>query len=271
MIKKSVVRNMLPADLSLSGVFKQLRDAGFHGVQLLLGDEKGDVRLGMSDGELRALKGEADEAGIELHSFMPSGLAKLIDFDPAGRKRAVEHFERGLEIAGKMGVPTLLVHPGAVSEKAPYDLAYSWLSHAFSQLAPVAEQHHCALAVENVWNKFLLSPLEARDFVDSFNTPAVRFYFDVGNIILYGFAEQWVRILGERIAEVHFKDFRRAAGTGAGFVPLLAGDVNWPAVMKELHAINYQGYVSAELGVYAHSVEQTIRDASSAMDAILKM
>ena len=271
MIKKSVVRNMLSAELSLSEVLERLKDAGYHGVQLQMGVDKGDVRLGMSDDELKAIVDLAAAKGMEIHSFMPTGLGRIIDDDPAGREQSIEDFTQGLEIARKMGVKVMLVHPGPVNEEAPYDLAYQWVKEAFTRLAPVAERTGCCLAIENVWNKFLLSPLEARDFVDQFNTPAVRFYFDVGNILLYGFAEQWVRILGSRIAEVHFKDFKRSAGTGAGFVPLLAGDVNWPAVMRELRAIGYDGYVCAELGNYAYSNDRMIRDTSAAMDAILAM
>ncbi|HRU04259.1 MAG TPA: sugar phosphate isomerase/epimerase family protein [Candidatus Brocadiia bacterium] len=270
-MKKSLARFMLPPDLPLEAIFPKIKAMGYDGIQLLLGADKGDVRLGMSDAELKAILAMAGKAGIEIHSLLPSGLGRFIDPDPAARKKTVDEFKQGLAIARKMGIHVMLVHPGQINEQAPYDAAYDWVKTSFEKLVSTAEKTRCCLAIENVWNKFLLSPLEMRDFVDGFKSQAIRVYFDVGNIILYGFAEQWVRILGKRIAEVHFKDFRRAAGTGAGFVPLLAGDVNWPAVMKELKAIGYDGYVCAELGGYAHAPDQALRDAVTAMDAILAM
>ena len=271
MIRKSVVKSMLSFDASMPEAMQKIKQAGFDGLQLGLGADKGDILLDMSDTEIQAITDMAADTGLEIHSIMPSGLNRLIESDPLARKVAIDHFKRALAICEQMGVSVLLVHPGQVSERAPYDLASQWVTVAFHELAPVAEKAGCCLAIENVWNKFLLSPLEARDFVDKFDSPAIRFYFDVGNIILYGFAEQWARILGERIAEVHFKDFRRAAGTGAGFVPLLAGDVNWPAVMRELRAFGYDGYVCAELPSYTHSLDQSLRHIASAIDAILEM
>src|SRR5659263_668632 len=89
------------------------------------------------------------------------------------------------------------------------------------------------IGLENVWNKFLLSPIEMRDFIDKIDSSYVGAYLDVGNVINTGYPEQWIRILGKRIKKVHFKDFRKSVGTLSGFVDLLAGDVDYPEVMKE--------------------------------------
>jgi len=271
MIKKSIVRNHVGRDVPLERALKVIKQAGFDGAQLHIGVDSGDVRLGMTDKEIRGVGKQARDAGLKAHSLMPS-LGQMFNPDPAARVEVIDNFKRGLEICKLMNIKVLLVHPGAVNEDCPYDLAYQWVTDAFKKLKPTAEKTGCCLAIENVWNKFLLSPLEARHFVDQFKSDAVGFYFDVGNIIPYGFAEQWIRILGKRIAEVHFKDFRRNVGTGAGFVPLLAGDVNWPEVMKELRAIRYNGYVCSEVGGYQHNPDyQSLKDISTAMDAILKM
>jgi len=104
-----------------------------------------------------------------------------------------------------------------------------------------------ALCIENVWNKFLLSPLEMRDFIDSFNSEMVGAYFDVGNVLLTGYPEHWIRILESRIKRVHVKDFRRSVGTVDGFVDLLEGDVDFQAVKEALSDIGYDGYVTAEM------------------------
>jgi len=271
MIRKSIVRNHIPRDVPLEKALKIIRKAGYDGVQLHVGTENADVLLSMTDREVRDVARLVKDRGLKAHSLMPS-LGRMIDPDAAARKETVDRFGRALEICKLMGIRVLLVHPGALNEACPYDLAYEWCTDAFKTLKRRATKARCCLAVENVWNKFLLSPLEARDFVDEFKSDAVGFYFDVGNIIPYGFAEQWIRILGRRIAEVHFKDFRRSVGTAPGFVPLLAGDVNWPAVMQELRAARYHGFVCAEVGSYPHNGDyQALKATSAAMDAILKM
>ena len=144
--------------------------------------------------------------------------------------------------------------PGAVevfflpeAEVIPYDVCFKRASEAIIKLVPVAEKLGVAIAVENVWNKFLLSPLEMREFIDNFNTSQVGVYFDVGNVLLTGYPDQWIRILGSRIKRVHIKDFKRSVGTADGFVDLLDGDVDFEAVKQALSEINYNGYVTAEM------------------------
>ncbi|RKY67851.1 MAG: sugar phosphate isomerase/epimerase, partial [Candidatus Latescibacterota bacterium] len=139
------------------------------------------------------------------------------------------------------------------------------------ELAPVAEQLKVAVCVENVWNKFLLSPLEMRDFVDAVDSEYVGVYFDVGNVIPMGYPEHWIQILGKRIKRVHFKDFRRNVGTLDGFVDLLEGDVNWPEVMAALRRIGYNSYATAEMiPPYTHHPEALVCNTSRSMDYILK-
>jgi L-ribulose-5-phosphate 3-epimerase len=157
----------------------------------------------------------------------------------------------------------------------PYDAAYE-RAHAFIAAAlPLAEQHRVCLAIENVWNKFLLSPLEMCAFIDSFGSAWVGSYLDVGNVVATGYPEHWIRILGSRIKRVHFKDYRRAVGTVHGFVELLSGDVNWPAVMRELRAIGYTGWVAAEMippvPFYKHCPETLIENTARALDRIFAL
>jgi hexulose-6-phosphate isomerase len=137
-----------------------------------------------------------------------------------------------------------------------------------AELAPVAEELGVVIGVENVWNRVLLSPLEMRDFIDGFSSPGVGAYLDVGNMIVSGYAEDWVSILGRRVCSVHFKDFKRSVGTLAGFCDLLEGDVNYPAVMRALRAVGYDGPCVAEFfGLDAAGLDRL----SGAMDRILAM
>ena len=139
------------------------------------------------------------------------------------------------------------------------------------ELVPTAEKLQVGIAIENVWNKFLLSPLEMRDFIDQCESEYVGAYFDIGNIILYGYPEQWIRILGKRIRMVHAKDFRASAGNFDGFVMLLEGNVNWPEVMAALREVGYDKAIIGEFGPYPHSTEALLKHVLVALRAILAL
>ena len=153
----------------------------------------------------------------------------------------------------------------------PYDVAWERGLTIYRELAPVAERHGVTLCVENVWNRFLLSPREMREFVDTVGSPAVRVYFDVGNVVVSGFPEQWLRILGPRIGCIHLKDFRASVGTLDGFVMLLEGDVNWAEVMAAIREIGYDGTLTAEYGPYRHGPDTLLAHLSSSMDRIIAL
>ena len=153
-----------------------------------------------------------------------------------------------------------------VTEEVSYDTAYEVSQKSISELLPVAEELGITMCLENVWNKFLLSPLEMRDYIDSFNHTAVTAYFDVGNILLYGYPHQWIEILGDRIKKVHIKDFN--VGTRQ-FVGLLQGDVDYRRVMAAFRDIGYDGYLTAELSAYSQFPEQFLYDTAAQMDALL--
>jgi hexulose-6-phosphate isomerase len=173
------------------------------------------------------------------------------------RKRNVEFTQKALQIARWLGTDAYLHVPGGVdvffqpdAEVVPYDAAYERARAVIQELVPAAEAAGVAIGIENVWNKFLLSPLEMRDFIDSFGSKQVGSYFDVGNVLLTGYPDQWIRILGKRIKRVHVKDFKRSVGTAAGFCDLLEGDVDFAAVKQALAEIHYDGYVTSEILPY---------------------
>lgn len=133
------------------------------------------------------------------------------------------------------------------SEVISYAVCYKRAFDAVSKLVGNAEKTGVTLCIENVWNKFLLSPLEMRNFIDSFESRRVGSYFDIGNVLLTGYPDQWINILGRRIKRVHVKDFKKSSGTAEGFVDLGEGDVDFAAVKKALKAVKYNGYVTAEM------------------------
>ena len=266
------------AETDLEKCFCLAKDAGFDGIEVAL-DEKGLVSLESTEEDLLNVKKMAKEAGIELYS-VASGLYWTYNYtseNEKNREKAKEITKKQLWVASKLGCDTILVVPGAVnvafepgSEIVEYDVAYDRALEALKELAPYAEELKVSIGVENVWNKFLLSPLEMRDFIDKIGSDYVGSYFDVGNVLYCGYPEHWVKILNKRIKKVHFKDYRVDAGGLHGFVDLLAGDVNYKGVMAEFEKIGYDGWATAEMiPPYTQYPETIIYNTSNAMDKIL--
>ncbi|MBE6590742.1 MAG: sugar phosphate isomerase/epimerase [Ruminococcaceae bacterium] len=263
---------------SLNRNFVLAKSAGFDGIELAL-DAEGEVSLNSKEKDLLAVKQSAEDHGLKLYS-VASGLYWdnwLTDDSLAAREKAKDIVKRHLWTAKVLGADTILVVPGSVNADfaAPgkvvdYQDAYHRSLEAFLELKEEARSLRVSIGIENVWNKFLVSPLEMRDFIDRIDSPYVGSYFDVGNVLFNGYPEQWIKILGHRIKKVHFKDYRVQAGGLHGFVDLLAGDVDYPAVMEALKKIGYDGWVSAEMiPNYKHFTETIIYNTSNAMDRIL--
>ncbi|MBR2916925.1 MAG: sugar phosphate isomerase/epimerase [Clostridia bacterium] len=265
------------AETDLKKCMLLAKDAGFDGIELAL-DEHGMVSMDSTEEDIKKVKAMADEVGIELYS-VASGLYWTYNYTSANEenvKKAKEVTKKQLQVAAWLGCDTILVVPGAVEvafdpgEVVEYDTAYERALSALRELAPVAESLGVSIGVENVWNRFLLSPMEMARFIDEVGSDYVGSYFDVGNVLFSGYPEHWIKILNKRIKKVHFKDYRRAAGDLHGFVDLLAGEVNWPNVMAELEKISYDGWVTAEmLPPYTHYPEAILYNTSYSMDKIL--
>jgi hexulose-6-phosphate isomerase len=264
----------------LAEAVREAKALGFQGIEVCLFME-GPLSIEMSDADVAKVKKTLDSAGLEAASVTCGSLwdFPLTSSDPAKREKGKHIVTRCLEVAGKLGATGILVVPGAVeiffmpqAEIVPYEVAIQRVRDAVRSLAPVAEKNKVAIGIENVWNKLFLSPLEARDFVDGFGSEYVGWFFDVGNIVLTGFPEQWIRILGKRIKKVHLKDYRRSVGTVDGFVDLLEGSVNWPEVMKALREVGYDDWLIAEMiPGYTFAPETRLANTSLAMDKIMKM
>ncbi|MBR2860851.1 MAG: sugar phosphate isomerase/epimerase [Clostridia bacterium] len=262
----------------LKKCFETAKDAGFDGVEVAL-DFQGPVSMESTKEDILAVKKMAEEVGVELYS-VACGLYWDFNYTSdieANREKAKEITKKQLQVASWLGCDSILVVPGAVdvvfnpaSEVIPYDVAYDRALSALKELAPFAEELKVNIGVENVWNKFLLSPIEMRNFIDEIGSDFVGSYFDVGNVAYIGYPEQWVKILGKRIKKVHFKDYRRAVGSLDGFVDLLAGDVDYKAVMEAFASIGYEDWATAEMiPPYKQYSETIIYNTSNAMDKIL--
>lgn len=264
--------------LSIAECAHIAKDAGFAGIELSLNAE-GELGLDVTDSQLTTIRETVINEGLEI-SGLATGLYweyAMTSDDPATRQQAIDICRKQLEVAAALEVDTILVIPGGVGVDfipdypiVVYDVAYERALEAISTLSKEAQAIGVQIGIENVWNKFLLSPLEMKTFLDEIHSDYVGSYFDVGNVVYSGYPEHWIAILGERIKKVHFKDYRREVGGLAGFVDLLAGDVDYPAVIEALRKIDYTNYVTAEMiPPYKHHSNQIIYNTSYSMDAIL--
>ena len=242
-IRKAIMWDTVKVKGSVLEKMKAIKEAGFEGTEMMSHMDQEEV--------LRA----RDETGLVIPSVCGSEhwSKPLSDPDPKTREQGVVALKQCLRDAKRYGATSVLLVPAVVNKEVSYDEAYRRSQAEIRKAVPLAEELGVKIAIENVWNQFLLSPLEAARFVDEFNSPAVGWHFDVGNVITYGWPEQWIRILGKRIQKLHIKEFSRKnsenEGLWKGFqVALMEGDNNWPAIMKALEAIGYHGWGIAEQG-----------------------
>jgi len=231
--------------------------AGYEAIELTFRTGK-DLHPDLSAEELSAVRRQCDAAGVEIASVIASGSqgGNLFFADASEQAAGRERVRRSVEIGAALGVNCTLLHPGQLGVGTPYDEAWRLLRNALIELAPLAEEHRCAIGVENVWNKFLLSPREMREFVDEVGSLWVGAYLDTANMMAYGYPEHWVQALGSRIKKVHFTDFSRSKHQ---FTDLMDGDTDWLALMRELRAAGYEDPVIHEVGGTPETLAETAR------------
>lgn len=260
--------------MPLERLLRTAKDLGFQAVELTL-EAEGEISPRSSADDIKRIKGLAESLGLQTPTFA-TGLGwahPAVGPDEQAGAAGVEVVRKELEFAQILGASTVLVVPCTVTPDFPYDQAYDRTVEVFS--GPIAEEaaaRGVTIGLEYVWNKFLLSPLEFRRILDEINQPFVQAYFDVGNVLVAGYPDQWIRILGERVKAVHFKDFRLAIGNITAFIDLLEGDVPWDRVMAALKAVGYEGAVTAEMmPPYTYFPLRLIEATSRSMDAILSL
>jgi len=277
-MKKGLNAWAFPPSVSARDAMRYAKKAGYEAIELNLAD-KGEIGLRTHTASLKKIAKASKRIGIEISS-VSTGLYwafNMASDDAAERKMAGKVLSKQIETAAALGCDAILVIPGSVMvafdlsrPKVDPDAAWERALAGVKAAVPKAEDLGVTICIENVWNTFLLSATEMRGFVDACGSPRVAAYYDPANIVKYGLPEQWARVLGKRIKRVHFKDFRRNVGGLDGFVHLLEGDVDYPALMQTLKAVGYNGYVTAEIFPYARGLwESQIWTTSKAMDFIL--
>jgi hexulose-6-phosphate isomerase len=240
-------------DMSWAEIAACAKKAGFQALEPTIGME-GELSVHSKEANVRKIAEHMHQCGLEIPSLATSlhWTYSFTDPDPEVRSKARELTVACLERAFWLGAKNLLVVPGVVRHfredqlRTPYEEALNYAYRAFYELMGETERVGVSLALENVWNAFLVSPVEMREMIDRINSAWIGCYFDVGNVLRYGMPEDWIRTLGQRIVGVHAKDFQRAEGTEKGFCLPGDGDANWPAIMAALQRVGYDGPVVFE-------------------------
>lgn len=265
-LKKGLGYGMIKEDLSLMDKFKLVKDLGFDGIEF-------NTPLDLN---IQEISKACSTTGL----LVPSVVNKdhwtkpLSDPDPSVRAFTIDSIGKSLQEVKDLGGDTVLVVPGVVDEKVSYGQAYANALDSVRKLIPQVEKTGMKIGLENVWNNFILSPVEAKMFVDEIDHPLIGWYFDIGNILRYGWPEHWIETLNKRIVKLHAKEFSRTKmndeGLWKGFeVDLLEGDIDWPKVMQELRDIQYDGgWLTVEL---SGGDRTELKKISEQMDRILAL
>lgn len=243
-IKKSLKFGMVKIEASVMEKFQLVKDIGFDGIEL---DSPNDLNP-------KEILAAQEKTGLLIPGVVNSYHWKypLSDPDPMVRQKCVDSCKQALRDCKLYGGDTVLIVPGVVNEQTSYEDAWIRSQTEIRKLIPIAEETGVRIAFENVWNNFILSPLEAARYVDDFNHSLVGWYFDIGNIVRYGWPQHWIQTLNRRIMKLDVKEYSRVKqkeeGVWKGFqVELMEGDCQWPQVIQALDKIGYAGWASAEV------------------------
>ena len=260
MIKKAVKIGMVAGEEPLLDKFRMLKELDFDGVDM-------NAPTNLNREEVIEAR---DKSGLVIHGVVDSVHWRdtLSHPDSAVRARGVEALEKALHDSKFYGGTTVLLVPAVVNKEVSYDEAYRRSQTEIRKVLPLAKELGIKIGIENVWNQFLLSPLEMARYIDEFDSEMIGVYFDIGNVVAYGWPEHWIRILGKRIVKLDIKEYSRKLqqeeGTYKGFrVKLGDGDCDWPAVMDALRAVGYRGWGTAEV---SGGNRDRLHDISQRMD-----
>jgi hexulose-6-phosphate isomerase len=257
-IKKAMMYGTLSYKGSLVERFKALKEAGFDGVEP------------NSHMNQDAVVDALEQSGLKAASVCCAThwTKQISDPKPEVRQESVEGLVRALQDAKRYGATSVLFVPGVVTKDVNYDQCFERAIAGVRMALPVAKELGVKIAIENVWNNFITKPEQAKAFLDAIDSPHVGWHFDIGNCLRYGPAEDWIPVVGKRILKLHIKEWGRFKPDRGFTVKLLEGDNHWPAIMKALDAVGYEGWgISEQPGEQSRDAA-ALKDLSTRMDRI---
>ena len=272
-MKKGITMGCFPKGMEVNELFAMAKSLGFDGVEVAF-TEDGVLNPASTPEDIAAVKKAAEDNGIELYSVFSSVYWKHpFTYEPE-MENAMKLAYAQIDTAVALGCNSVLIVPGIVSGEGepfgniPYDVAYDRALACMKKLAAYGNERGVRVGVENVWNKFLLSPLEMRNFVDEAGEGAAA-YFDAGNVLVNGYPEHWIDILGKRICKVHVKDFSTKIGNITGFVDMYAGNMNFKTMVDALRRNGYDDFITVEYSCLKEAPETRLNALSKALDRII--
>ncbi|MFH1965856.1 MAG: sugar phosphate isomerase/epimerase family protein [Acidobacteriota bacterium] len=264
--KKAIGFGMVRIDgMSIMDKFKLAKEVGFDGIEMPGPNE-------LDDKEVLAAQ---DATGLKIHSIMNTvhWRKPFSDPDPKVREEGMAGMKEAMDKAKMYGAEAVLLVPAVVNKEVTYSYAYKQSQEEIRKLIPYAEKLNIKIGLENVWNNFLLSPVEMARYIDEFDSPLIGAYFDCGNIVRYGWPVHWIEALGERIVKVHVKAYSRELqnkeGPRAGFrIEMGDGDIDWPGIVKALVKVGYKDWVTSEV---RGGDKARLEDIKQRMDNILQL
>ena len=261
----------IPNEQKCDEILPMIRDAGFDAFEPTLTPADGLPNVQEPEASAAKLKAKADALGLEIPSMRGGPLfwPTFASPDAGERDRAIEIAAKAMAAVQTMGGSALLVVPGRIQESKDYEAAIGWATENGKRVAELAEETGILACMENVANGLFVSPLDMRALVDNIGSPMVKSYFDVGNCLYMGqgYPEDWIKILGQRVGRIHFKD----AVQYKDICLLLQGDVDWPAVAAAMRGVGYDQYVSVELAPYKLAPQRMLEETCKNARLILAM
>lgn len=237
---------------------KAAKDAGYDGVEMWLVGE-GGLNFEVTDEELASYRRLAADYGLTIYSVAISSPVGNMLATGKDADLFAEYAIRGMDIAVKLGAETVLHTTGRLTDDIDYETGYLNGIANLRKLAPEIEARGLKFALEFIWNGFLFSPIEMRNFINSVNSPNVGFYLDPGNMAVFQKPQDWVRALKHLVFQVHLKDWQGRAVNGGGWTALLEGQVDYPAVISELRKVGYNGPLVSEVALKLAPWEDTAK------------
>jgi L-ribulose-5-phosphate 3-epimerase len=263
-LRKAIMGGLGIKKLSIAENFKAAKEAGYEGVEPHGGMNQQEVLDALGASGLEA-------ASVCCHTHWKDTLTHQ---EEAVREKGLQGVLTTLRDAKAYGAGSILVVPGVVNDVVTYDQAWERSITQIKKAVPLAKELGVRISIENVWNNFILSPLEAVRFLDEIGDPIVGWHFDIGNVLRFGWPEQWIKVLGKRINRIHIKEFdtekMKNEGLYKGFdCDLTEGSNNWPAIMKALDEAGYEGWAISEQRGGISS--EGLKGLTSRMDKIFAM
>jgi hexulose-6-phosphate isomerase len=262
-IKKAMMWGTIGYKGSVLEKCQALKAAGFDGVEP-------DSHMNQ-DEVVKAL----EETGLKAASVCGSRhwSKPLSSPDEKVRAEGLDALKQTIRDAKRYGASSILLVPGVARNGVTFQECWDRSIAGIRAAIPLCEETGVKIAVENVWNDFIMKPQQAKDYLDAIDSLWVGWHFDIGNHIRFGPSEEWIKVLGKKILKLHIKEYSTkpdASGKAPGFnVKLLEGDNHWPAIMAELDKCGYNGWAITEQPGSQTKDAESLKEFSTRLDKVL--